>query len=69
MATYNLKYNSDDSVVRHIIIGLIADLNNKVYFYRQSSESERKIIDVPFYYSVTGDDQFLRDTFLFTTPT
>ena len=68
MATYNHKYNSDDSVVRHIIIGLIADLNNKVYFYRQSSESERKIIDVPFYYSVTGDDQFLRDTFLFTTP-
>jgi hypothetical protein len=67
MATYNLKYNTDDSVIRHIIIGLLADLNNKVWFQRQVSANERKDIDVPFYYSITGDDQFLRDNFLFTT--
>jgi hypothetical protein len=68
MATYNLKYNTDDSVIRHVIIGLLADLNNKVWFQRQVSADERKDIDVPFYYSITGDDQFLRDNFLFTTP-
>ena len=33
MATYNLKYNKDDSVIRHIIIGLLADLNSKLSFF------------------------------------
>lgn len=69
MASYNLKFNSDDSVIRHIIVGLLADLNNKVYFHRQLSNTKRSIIDVPFYYSITGDDEFLRDNFLFATPT
>ena len=68
MSTYNTKYNFDDSVVRHIIIGLLADLNNKLYFYRQIDNNTRVAIDVPFYYTITGDDQFLRDNFLFTTP-
>lgn len=67
MSTYNTKYNSDDSVIRHIIIGLLADLNNKIYFYRQMDANTRAAIDVPFYYAITGDDQFLRDHFLFTT--
>jgi hypothetical protein len=67
MASYNLRYNSDDSAIRHLIIGFLADLNNKVYFYRQLSNTERVRVDVPFYYSITGDDQFLRDQFLFTT--
>lgn len=67
MATYNTKFNFDDSVVRHIIIGLLADLNNKIYFYRQLNNNTRVAIDVPFYYSITGDDEFLRDTFLFST--
>jgi hypothetical protein len=68
MSSYNQKFNKDDSIVRHIIIGFLADLNNKVYFHRQLSNDERIMVDVPFYYSVTGDDQFLRDQFLFTTP-
>ena len=67
MASYNLKFNSDDSVIRHLIIGFLADLNNKVYFHRQLSNDERVIVDVPFYYSISGDDQFLRDQFLFST--
>jgi hypothetical protein len=68
MASYNQRFNSDDSVIRHVLIGLLADLNNKVYFYRQLNEKDRVAIDIPFYYSITGDDQFLRDNFLFTTP-
>jgi len=68
MASYNLKYNSDDSIIRHLIIGLLSDLNNKIWFQRQVSADSRVDIDVPFYYSITGDDQFLRDNFLFTTP-
>ena len=68
MATYNLSYNSDDSIIRHVIVGLLADLNNKVYFNRQISETERITVDVPFYYAITGDDEFLRDNFLFKLP-
>lgn len=67
MASYNQRFNSDDSVIRHVIIGLLADLNNKVYFYRQMDADNRTAIDIPFYYSITGDDQFLRDNFLFST--
>lgn len=67
MATYNVKYNADDSVVRHIIIGLLADLNNKVFFYRQMDNDTRVEVDVPFYYAVAGDEDFLRDNFLFLT--
>ena len=69
MASYNQQFNSDDSIFRHIIIGLLADLNNKVYFYRQIDGDNRKAIDIPFYYSISGDDQFLRDNFLFSTAT
>jgi len=67
MATYNQKFNKDDSVLRHIIVGFLADINNKIYFHRQINADERIAVDVPFYYSITGDDQFLRDQFLFTT--
>ena len=69
MASYNVKYNRDDSVIRHIIIGLLADLNNKVWIKRQIDKETRAIVDIPFYYSVTGDDEFLRDKFLFAIPT
>jgi hypothetical protein len=67
MATYNAKFNKDDSVVRHVIIGLLADLNNKVYFYRQMDNDTRIEVDVPFYYAIAGDEDFLRDNFLFLT--
>lgn len=48
MATYNLKFNKDDSVIRHVIVGLLADLNDKLSFHRQISNDERAEIDVPF---------------------
>lgn len=67
MATYNLKFNKDDSVVRHVLVGLLADLNSKLSFWRQLSQNERSIVDVPFYYAVSGDENFLRDAFLFST--
>ena len=67
MSTYNLKFNKDDSVIRHLIIGLLADLNKKVSFYRQLDNNTRTEIDVPFYYSITGDENFLKDNFLFST--
>ena len=66
MATYNLKYNKDDSVIRHVIVGLLADLNSKLSFWRQVSNDERVIVDVPFFYAVAGDENFIKDNFLFS---
>jgi len=66
MATYNLKFNKDDSVIRHVIVGLLADLNSKLSFKRQLSNDNRVIVDVPFFYSVSGDENFLKDAFLFS---
>ena len=67
MATYNLKFNKDDSVIRHWIVGLLADLNKKVSFWRQIDNENRVLVDVPFYYAVTGDENFMKDNFLFST--
>jgi len=64
MASYNLKFNKDDSVIRHVIIGLLADMNNKIYWYNQVSNEERKKIDVPFYYTFAGDEGLMHDYFL-----
>ena len=66
MATYNLKFNKDDSVVRHVVVGLLADLNSKLSFWRQISNDERATVDVPFFYAVSGDENFLKDNFLFS---
>ena len=67
MASYNLKFNKDDSVVRHVVVGLLADLNSKLSFWRQINHDERVIVDVPFYYAIAGDENFMRDNFLFST--
>jgi hypothetical protein len=64
MGAYNLTYNKDESIIRQIIIGLLADLNKKVYFYSQYNENERVKINIPFIYSITGDESFLQENFL-----
>jgi hypothetical protein len=64
MATYNLKFNKDDSVIRHIIVGLLADLNNKVFYYIQRDQESRELVKIPFHYAITGSEAFLYDNFL-----
>jgi hypothetical protein len=64
MTTYNSKFNADDSVIRHIIVGLTADLNNKVYYYIQRTGEQRDLVKIPFHYAITGSEQFLYDNFL-----
>lgn len=64
MSSYNLRFNYDDSVIRHIMIGLVADLNKKIYLTNQIDNETRDKIDIPFYYSFTGDEDVLYDYFL-----
>ena len=63
MSSYNLQFNKDDSVIRHIIIGLCADLNKKLH-YNQIVDGQPSKIEVPFLYSFTGDEDFLHEYFL-----
>lgn len=64
MSSYNLKFNKDDSVIRHILIGLVADLNKKISFNNTVDGADIKV-DIPFYLSLTGDESYLYDYFLF----
>lgn len=65
MSAYNAEYNKDLSYIRHIIVALLNELNNKIYYYNVIDEDTKQKIDVPFYYSVTGQERFLLDNFLF----
>lgn len=64
MASYNLKFNKDDSVIRHILIGLIADLNKKISYFNTVGGEDIQV-DIPFYLSLVGDESYLYDYFLF----
>jgi|ETNmetMinimDraft_25_1059894.scaffolds.fasta_scaffold03725_3 hypothetical protein len=61
---YDLEFNKDDVVIRNILIGVLATLNNRMYWYNQISETEKRKIPVPFYFSTTGDERFLMDCFM-----
>lgn len=60
---FNHKYNTDDVIIRANIVGLVNELNNRI-FYEQTWEDNRKqIIRVPFFYAMSGDERFLQDYF------
>jgi len=61
---YDLEFNKSDVVLRNILIGVLATLNNKMYWYNRISQTEKKKINIPFYFSTTGDERFLMDTFM-----
>ena len=63
MPIYDLHFNKDNSTIRNIIIGVIATLNDKIYWYNWVNNEKVKV-SVPFYFSTTGDERFLQDMFL-----
>tara|TARA_R110001592_G_scaffold120545_3_gene324945 strand:- start:23726 stop:24640 length:915 start_codon:yes stop_codon:yes gene_type:complete len=65
MSTYNQEFNKDNTVLRYIIVSLLAELKEKVYFYNQIDKDNLSKINIPFYYSVTGGERFLSDNFLY----
>ena len=60
---FNHKYNTDDAIIRASIVGLVNELNNKIYFENVWSDTDRKIVRVPFFYAMSGDERFLQDYF------
>ena len=63
MASYNLRFNKDDSVIRHIVVGLTANLTEKVS-YNQVVAGELVPVSIPFMFSFTGDENWMNENFL-----
>lgn len=59
-----MKKNYDDVFIRNVIVGALGYLRDKIYIFNQIDEKRRQIIEVPFFYSLTGDERFLQDKFL-----
>ena len=65
MSAYNQEYNKDNTVLRYLVVSMLAELKDKVYYYNQTDEDTLKKINVPFFYSVSGNERFLLDNFMF----
>lgn len=65
MSAYNQEFNKDNTILRYLIVSMLAELKSKVYYYNQVDEDTLKKIEVPFYYSISGNERFLLDNFMF----
>lgn len=63
--TYNQTYNYDNSVLRYVIVALLAELRGRVYIYQRTDNDTAEKVDIPFMYSVTGGERFLKDEFMY----
>lgn len=66
MSLYNQEYNKDTVVLRYIIVATLAELKSQLYYYNLVDDEGVKV-EIPFYYSTTGEERFLQDNFLYDT--
>lgn len=65
MSSYNQEYNRDSTILRYVIVATLAELRNKVFYYNRIDEDTLQKVTVPFYHSITGDERFLSDNFIY----
>ncbi len=65
MSSYNEEFNTDNVILRYILVATLAELKNKVYFYNQIDEDTNVKINLPFLPSITGNERMLMDLFKF----
>jgi hypothetical protein len=63
MSAYNIEKNTDDVTIRYIVVALLAELRDKIYFYDLYEDGKKKV-NVPFYFSMSGNEDFLIENFL-----
>ncbi len=63
MDNYFSKTNVDDIFLRSIIVGVINVLNEKIN-YINIKDGNKKVVNVPFFYNMGGQERFLQDYFL-----
>ena len=64
MSVYDLQFNKDDVLFRNVIIGTLSALHDKLCWFNTVSDSEKELVNIPFFFSTTGDERFLQDHFL-----
>ena len=60
---FNHSYNTDDSIIRANIVGLVNELNNLIKYDNIWGDSLKKEVRVPWFYAMSGDERFLQDYF------
>lgn len=65
MSAYNQEFNRDSNVLRYVIVATLAELRNKVFYYNRIDADTLQKINVPFYSSITGNERFLMDNFVY----
>jgi hypothetical protein len=63
MAKFSNNFNFDDSFIRTITLGVISEFYRKIRWINKWQDKE-KLITLPVYYGLTGDERFLLDAFI-----
>lgn len=61
--SFSHKYNTDDSIIRANIVGLVNALNNNIQFENVWGDNDKRPVRVPWFYAMSGDERFLQDYF------
>jgi len=64
MSGFLEKYNVDDVFLRNVIVGLLRSLNERLTYTQINDKQEILNVYVPFLYSMSGDESFLKDYYL-----
>lgn len=64
MSEFNTLYNFNDCELRNIILSVLYTLNDKVKYKQYKDNNIFDEITVPFFYSLTGAEDFLVDNFM-----
>ncbi len=60
---FNHKYNNADTIIRGCIVGLVNEMNNRIHYQNVWSDEDSRLVRVPFFYAMSGDERFLQDYF------
>jgi len=63
MSKFIEKNNYDEVYLRNVIVGFLGFLKGKFNFITRSDENGNKKINVPVYYSFTGQNRYILDAF------
>lgn len=68
MSDFINRANYDDVYLRSIIVGFLGFLKDKFNYVTKSEENGNKKINVPVYYSFTGENRYIMDAFYDDVP-
>ncbi len=63
MSKFSKKFNYDESIIRSVTAGVMGEFYRKVRWINRWEDNE-KLITVPVYYGMIGDERFVMDAFV-----